>query len=80
MKNRMPFCPKCKCSIFVGKVKSCDLVKNKVLNAYFCSNCLTEFDKNNNILRPLWEDNSEGEISPWVIDFVRAAKEEKVSV
>lgn len=52
--EEMPTCPKCRFKQTIGKVKSYDLDKRNYISAYYCSNCLTEFDKGGKILRPLW--------------------------
>lgn len=57
MKDIFPRCPKCKNRQFIGRVKSFDYELSKGITAYFCSNCLVEFDKSNNILPPYWGEN-----------------------
>lgn len=54
MKVILPRCPRCRSKNTVGRVMSFDYENNGSMVAYFCSGCLTEFDKYRNILAPIW--------------------------
>lgn len=49
--KKLPKCPKCNCKGTVGRVMSLRDRGNpsSVCKAYFCSNCLTEFDGEGNL-------------------------------
>lgn len=54
MKLMFPCCPKCESEQTIGKVTSYSFRTCNCITVYYCSNCLTEFDINNEILKPIW--------------------------
>lgn len=54
MKLILPCCPRCKSEQTIGRVSSYNFKTANGITAYYCSNCLTEFDINNEILNPVW--------------------------
>lgn len=54
MKLTLPRCPKCKSEQTIGRVISYNFRTCNGIIAYYCSNCLTEFNINNEILKPVW--------------------------
>lgn len=50
----IPSCPRCRERQTIGVVNTCIAPKNRVITAFFCSNCLTEFDKSKNIIERLY--------------------------